>query len=380
MLMRTISLAMLFAVVSRLGAQAPTPVAECVNAAPQLPAAVATRFPAALGLLARLSWRTSHAQYTSIAARQGYAAVLDSLAARADTLFGAVRVSASTREAFRARARRARADVASWAVTHDAQAQAAWDIADLKPALLGELPLTVRVFTDSASGTRVVLNFNGDSVPGAIALCAASITASQYLEYLRADQVRQVAQMYAGLAQRWDLFIRDGYSMTLWERLGHSCRLGPLNYVVATFSAPGCGRRNRYALGPPAMQTLFVHPAGGLAPIFDSTGSFRSVVAIEWWGGLYHVYRPNRILTFGASVATALSDGGPMRIGGMLHTPIGAIGYFEARGGVAGHRGRVIVSADVMGWIPRARAALQLVSSARLGRVLEGMAKESVGR
>jgi hypothetical protein len=90
------------------------------------------------------------------------------------------------------------------------------------------------------------------------------------------------------------------------------------------------------------------------------------VSVLEWYGLLVHRYRGDRLDTWGVSVATAFPDLGPRRFGAMVHTPLAKVGVFEARGGSDEWRGRVVLTADVMGWVPGIRRSARSVASATL--------------
>jgi hypothetical protein len=168
--------------------------------------------------------------------------------------------------------------------------------------------------------------------------------------------------------------------MTLIERLGGSCRLGPLNYIVATATVNRCRSGASAPLGPPTRRTIFVHPSAGVAPILRDSSSFRPVSVFEWYGLLVHRYRGERLDTWGVSVATAFPDQGPRRIGAMVHTPITKIGVFEARGGNDDWRGRVVLTADVIGWVPGIRSSARSVARATLLSRLVPIAKSALGQ
>ncbi len=351
-------------------AQVDSLVGRCVNGAPSIPAAYATR--ALNDALARLSWRTAYRDYTDLMASDGALAAYDTLLGRARALLALTGDGhgryAPDSAAMLAQLRRVRAGLAAAARPPALVPESVPSYAALQPV---PDPLTpgqvifgahVLVFTDSAP------------LP-AIALCSASLSAYALMDYLQKPALDAAAREYAQDAARWDLYVHDGYSMTLLERLGNSCRLGPLNWLVATTRAPHCADTGLPSLGPPTMRTVFVHPSGGLMPVLDSTGAFRTATVVEWYGLVFHQYSGNSMRSYGISVASEFPDRGRHRIGVLVHTPLGKVGYFEARGGVEGRRGQFTFTADILGWVPGVKAAARSVETSALAARLGAIAK-----
>ena len=357
------------------------PVRECTNANPTVPAGVSDAGNIS-SLINELAWRTSHDEYVRILTTDGPVAVLDEIRARGEDLLNAIGPltgeHASLHSALDARLATIRADLERSPRPTPITVARVPDIGDLRPVAA---PVAGQVlFVRNAAGARTRLAFSNVEPLPPIALCAIAHSAYLYLDYLQLDELERIAEQYAEQSRRWDLYIERGYSMTLIERLGGSCRLGPLNYIVATATVSRCRSGTLPPLGPPTRRTIFVHPSAGVAPILRDSSSFRPVSVFEWYGILFHRYRGERLDTWGASIATAFPDLGPRRIGAMVHTPLGKIGVFEARGGTDDWRGRVVLTADVMGWVPGVRGSARDVASPALIARLIPLARTALGR
>ncbi len=357
------------------------PVRECTNANPTVPAGVSNAGDVS-SLLQELAWRASHEDYIRTLATDGPIAVLDEIRARGEDVLDAIGplndehrllyTALDTRLTF------IRGELERSPRPTPITVARVPDIGDLRPVAA---PVAGQVlFVRNPAGARTRLSFSTTEPLPPIALCAIAHSAYLFLDYLQLDQLERIAAQYAEQSRRWDLYVERGYSMTLIERLGGSCRLGPLNYVVATATVSRCRSGTLPPLGPPTRRTIFVHPSAGVAPILRDSSSFRPVSVFEWYGILFHRYRGERLDTWGASIATAFPDLGPRRIGAMVHTPLGKIGVFEARGGTNDWRGRVVVTADVMGWVPGVRGSARDVASPALIARLVPVARAALGR
>jgi hypothetical protein len=346
-------------------AQANAWAAQCANGAPAIPAALSTA--ARANALRRLAWRSAHGNYTALIASEGALAAYDTLLARARQLIaltgdGGGRYAPDS-AAMLARLRRVRAGLALAAPPPSVAP-------DSLPPFAALAPVPDPFDTATVTFGLHALVF-ADSTPlPPIALCAASQSAHSLLDYLQSPALRAAATAFAQASARWNVYVRDGYSMTLLERLGNSCRLGPVTWLVATTRAPHCADRALPSLGPPIMRTVFVHPSGGLVPVLDSTGAFRTATVMEWYGLIVHQYSGTSLRSYGVSVASEFPDRGRHRIGLLVHTPLGAVGYFEARGGLEGRRGRFTFTADLMGWVPGMKAAARGVQTSALAQRL----------
>ena len=349
-------------------AQTDSLVAQCVNGAPAIPAAYAA--PALHDALARLAWRTAYRDYTGLMASDGALAAYDTLLGRARALLALVGDGggryAPDSAAMLAQLRRVRGGLA-------AAARPPAIVAESLPSFAALQPVSDPLVPGQVSFGPHTLVFSDSAPLPAIALCAASLSAYDLMDYLQAPALEAAAGEYAQASARWDLYVHDGYSMTLLERLGNSCRLGPLNWIVATTRAPHCADKGLPSLAPPTMRTIFVHPSGGLIPVLDSAGAFRSATVVEWYGIVFHQYSGKSMRSYGVSVASEFPDRGRHRIGVLIHTPLGRVGYFEARGGVEGRRGQFTLTADILGWVPGVKAATRTVETstlaARLGAI-----------
>lgn len=343
------------------------PVRECTLADPKVPAGAAGAGDVAPRLEA-VAWRHSYDEYLRILSNAGPVAVLDEIRDRGDALLGSVGPLTAEQAAIRStlsnRLTTIRAALERAPGPTPITVAQVPDIGDLRPIaapVAGEV-----LFVRAGTGARMRLRFENAAPLPAIALCAIAHSAYLYLDYLQLDTLQAIANQYAEQSRRWDLYIERGYSMTLIERLGGSCRLGPLNYIVATATVSRCRSGSLPPLGPPTRRTIFVHPSAGIAPILTDSSSFRPLSVFEWYGILFHRYRGERLDSWGVSVASAFPDHGPHRIGLMLHTPITKVGVFEARGGTDDWRGRVVLTADVMGWVPGFRSSARTVASPAL--------------
>jgi len=355
------------------------PVRECVVADPKVPAN-AQSAGAVRSRLDAVAWRHSHEEYLRILSTDGPLAVLDEIRDRGDALLTVVGPLTAEQTAIRAalseRLTTIRAELERAPGSTPITVARIPDVGDLRPIAA---PVAGQVlFVRAANGTRTRLSFSAAPLPP-IALCAIAHSAYLYLDYLQLDTLRKIANEYAALSRRWDLYVERGYSMTLIERLGGSCRLGPLNYIVATATVSRCRSGSMPPLGPPTRRTIFVHPSAGIAPILTDSSYFRPVSVVAGSLNLFHRYRGKRLDTWGVSVASAFPDQGPRRIGAMVHTPITKIGIFEARGGTDEWRGRVVLTADVIGWVPGFRRSARSVASPALMARLVPIAQRAMG-
>ena len=357
------------------------PVRECVNADPRLPEGTRGATQVAERLQA-VAWRSNYEAYLRLLSTDGPVAVLDEILERGDALIETIGPLAGEHallhSALSTRLATIRAELDRSPRPTPITLARIPDVGDLRPVAA---PVAGQVlFVRGLNGTRTRLTFSSVEPLPPIALCAIAQSAYLYLDYLQLDELERIAEQYAEQSRRWDLYIERGYSMTLIERLGGSCRLGPLNYVVATATVERCRTGALPPLGPPSRRTIFVHPSAGVAPILRDSSSFRAVSVFEWYGILFHRYRGDRLDTWGASVATAFPDQGPRRIGAMLHTPIGKVGVFEARGGTSDWRGRVVLTADIIGWVPGVRRSARDVAGPALVARLVPLARTALGR
>ena len=346
-------------------------VAECVNGAPSVPAGIAADANAA-ALLDRLSWSKSYADYAQLVAVVGPVATFDSIAQRGKALLevsgdlSAYSVPQQALEWRLAVLRQGMAPLTMAAI--NAGSIPSYSALAVSPTLTaGQI-----TFVRDAAGVRTTLVFDAAKPVPAIALCAIARTTTNYLAFLSKDAFQKVADDYARAVKHWNTYIEQGYSMTLIERLGNSCRLGPFNWVVAPTVAGRCSEKPWKTLGPPAVRTIFVHPSAGLAPVFDSSSTARATSVTEWYGFVWTPFSGDKILPFGASVATMFPQTGRPQIGGMVHTPYGKVGVFRSGKSVNDRRGRVVIMADLVGWVPGNRA--------ETGKQLTGLLVKKVGQ
>ena len=383
MLIRDLTTRLLIAAVSlalAAASAAAQPVRECTRADPMVPANT-QRAADIRSRLEAVAWRHSHADYLRVLSSDGPVAALDEMRERGDALLAEVGTLTPEQNTIRLalsdRLTTIRAELGRSPGATPITVARVPDVGDLQPIAA---PVAGQVlFVRAGTGNRTRLVFPAAAPLPAIALCAIAHSAYLYLDYLQLDTLRAIANRYAEHSRRWDTYIERGYSMTLIERLGGSCRLGPLNYVVATATVSRCRTGTLPPLGPPTRRTIFVHPSAGVAPILHDSSSFRPAAVFEWYGILFHRYRGDRLDTWGASVASAFPDQGPRRIGVMLHTPITKVGIFEARGGTDDWRGRVVVTADVIGWVPGLRSSARTVASPALVARLVPIAQARIG-
>jgi hypothetical protein len=350
------------AVASIAGAQ---PVAECVRGDPRVPDG-ASADPVVAERLSRLAWRQSYPDYVAVLAIASPATVVDTIIGRAEALLGVVgpypdSFDADTTLLFR-RLGEIRTALATSPATSPISVERIPSFAHLRPAPDLVNPGVV-VFV-GGDPQRVNLSFEPTNPLPAIAICAAYWSTHRFLDHLQAPALDTTAREYARLSARWEEYVERGFSLTLVERLGHSCRLGPLNWVVATATAHRCGTDDLPPLGPPRARSIFVHPSAGVAPILADSSSFSAAAVVEWYGLLVHRYSDDGMETYGASVATVYPDDGAQRLGVMVHLseipftsiPLPKIGIFEGvTGGGSSWRGRVFLTADVVGWVPGVR-------------------------
>jgi hypothetical protein len=237
---------------------------------------------------------------------------------------------------------------------------------DLKPEI-GPRPGTALV------GDDVVLDFDSAHRVASSALCLVASSVSRYVTTLRNPALDAVAKQYAGIQARWTTFSTNAFSLTFVERLALSCRLGILNRVVSITTRCGSRAQDRWtlaALEPPRWRTVFAHPSAAVQPLLKRDSAFRAAGQVEWYGVLRHQYVGAGIRTWGATVATLHFDGGTSHLGGVLHTPLAKVGAFSGRAG----RTLFTLEADLMGWVPGTRAAIQRVRSDRLSSAFRTIA------
>jgi hypothetical protein len=336
-------------------------VSQCVNGAP---AFASTDPKAARDLLQRLLWRHAHADYTNLLKERGALATFDSIRSRGDSLVAiAVRAQREpppgrdslpiVRDSLASRLDSARARVArelprpSAMAIRPGAADRGFDATPLKifeTAVAGRVRLGQNVRVDITDENRVV----------AVAICATAVTASRFLELMLEPRLTEIANEYQRSVDRWRMFIDNGYSMTLWERLAASCRLSFIGHILNPLAK--CDRKEGESLDPPMNQFLFVHPLAGLAPVLKADTLYRNVGIVELYGYMQHVYGDRSMQTYGLSFAASSLPERDGRLGGVLRTPYGIVGAF--------YRGKErsplwVVSADVIDWIPALERASQ---------------------
>jgi hypothetical protein len=321
---------------------AQNPAQDCVRGAPVVPSAAADT--TAARLLGRLSWNTSYADYASITASAGPVAALDSIVKRGDALLavsGNLSAVAAAKEARDSRLTALRGELS----------------AGTMPSV-SALSVTPRLapnevdYVKDQSGSRPVLVFDPSNPLPAIALCAVAKTTTSLLDAIARPQFQAVAAEYATAVKHWDTYVKGGYSMTLIERLGNSCRLGFLDWIVATTTASRCRSEPWKTLGPPVVRTIFVHPSAGWAPVFDRTSAGRAASIVEWYGLLATPFVGDRMLPFGVSFSTMYPDAGEPSLGATIHTPLGSYAAFRSGSSMFDKRGRFLLVADATSWIP----------------------------
>ena len=361
---------------ARAGAQ--NVASECVNGAPVIPAGIAAD-PSAAALLESLSWQKSYADYARLVVAVGPVATFDSITQRGRALLAVSGIDGALdtqRDALEWRLRALRLGISPLTMAAiGAGSIPSYSALAVTP---GAAAGTVSFVRDSA-GNRTALAFDAAKPVPAIALCAIARTTTNYLTFLSKPAFKAVADDYARALKHWNVYIENGYSMTLIERLGNSCRLGLLNFIVAPTVAGRCSDKPWEVLGPPTVRTIFIHPSAGLAPVFDTSSTARATSIAEWYGILFTPFNGDRILPFGASVATMFPQTGRPQIGAVVHTPIGKAGWFRSGNSTADKRGRFVLMADVVGWVPgnRAETGKQLsgLIVKKVGQVLEPVAR-----
>jgi hypothetical protein len=201
----------------------------------------------------------------------------------------------------------------------------------------------------------------------AVSVCALASTAARYLEYLVEPQLKVIATNYATAAAHWQLFVDEGYSMTLVERLGASCRLWIIGWIIDPLR--DCSQRPNRSLEPPTAQVVFVHPTVGLAPIFKGDSTVQHLAIVEWYGFLHNSYSSTKITSFGLAIASSYFEVGRSGLGGVLKSPWGTVGVFDRKA----DRALVTVSADVLGWVPGIRKAAATLRITTLQNAVAGL-------
>jgi len=329
---------------------AQNPAQDCVRGAPVVPSAASDS--TAARLLGRLSWTTSYADYASITASSGPVAALDSIVRRGDALLavsGNLSAVAAAKEARDSRLTALRGELLGLTFPQPAPGTTpSFSALSVTPRLAAN---EVDYVKDQA-GNRPVLVFDPANPLPAIALCAVAKTTTSLLDALARPQFQAVAAEYATAVKHWDTYVKGGYSMTLIERLGNSCRLGFLDWIVATTTASRCRAEPWKTLGPPVVRTIFVHPSAGWAPVFDRTSAGRAASIVEWYGLLATPFVGDRMLPFGVSFSTMYPDAGEPSLGATIHTPLGSYAAFRSGSSVFDKRGRFVLVADATSWIP----------------------------
>ncbi len=324
-----------------------------------------------------LLWTANRADYRRLALTAGPVAALDSIVARGERLLGEAGVDPAAtgpREALHWRLLELHEQLIAASGTPPSFDRAAlrfssW-FGDLQPQV--HASPGVVLFAETMDESRTDLRFPADNPEAAIVLCALSQTSHQFFSWLVGDQLKAIAAEYAEVVRDWDAYVRQGYSMTGIERFVHSCHLGTLTWILAPTAARGCNSDALRPLAPPRLRTVLLHPSAGIAPVFDSTGTFRSVAAVEWFGILHHSYDESGVRTWGASLATTYYEQGRPRFGGMFHTPWGRVGLFERSEGPYGGKLHLVFTFDVWGLVSGARDTIRRsLEEAVEARVLE---------
>lgn len=326
------------------------PAQDCVRGAPVVPSGTADT--TAARLLGRLAWNTSYADYASITASAGPVAALDSIIRRGDALLAVAGNLSAVATAKDAR------DLRLTVLRGELSALSPQQLSTGTTPSFSALSVTPRSepnevdYVKDQLGNRPVLVFDPANPLPAIALCAVAKTTTSLLDVIARPQFQSVAAEYATAVKHWDTYIKNGYSMTLIERLGNSCRLGFLNWIVAPTTASRCRDEPWKTLGPPAVRTVFVHPSAGWAPVFDRTSAGRAASIVEWYGLLATPFVGDRMLPFGVSFSTMYPDAGEPSMGATIHTPLGSYAAFRSGSSVFDKRGRFVLVADATSWIP----------------------------
>ena len=338
-------------------------VLKCVNGAPELNA---TDPEMARATFDRLLWRTSFENYQTLQSTAGALAAFDSIVARGRELLvqsGNAQTLATERGLLETKLADARVNLISMLRSDGRflREGAAVDAQSLKVSPNTNVAGHFRV------GLNVDIDVSDNTRPVAMSICAVAVTASRFLEYMDEPALRQIASEYEHATRHWDMFLAQGYSMTLVERFAASCRLPYIGWLIDPVR--NCSRDPGRSLEPPSQQWLFFHPTVGLAPVFRSDTSIRNLVIVEGYGYLHHFYGATKIRTIGLSVAGAQPEIGRARLGGVLHTPWLTGGVFWRKS----ERPLYVFSADVAGWIPGVRAAMRDVRYAGLAqRIVAG--------
>lgn len=331
--------------------EAQTPARDCVAGTLSI-IRYAPASTAAEALLQELLWQGGREDYARARLTRGAAAGLDLIAERAEALL----VVTATDSLHPVEAKAFRQELA---------------LVRAAPELAGSNPTSLRSYAKFAPATgdeagqvafleTLTLRFDSARPEAGIALCAAARTVRRYMELLAQPRLREVAEKYATAVERWDLYIDRGYSMTFIERLGHSCR--GLQYLVAQTAIRSCRRKGVEPLGPPTLRTVFAHPSGGLAIYRDDSTNFPALSVVEWYGILAHRFVRKRLDTYGLSVASFYPQLGQPRLGLLLHTPLGKIGAYDFKDFDLQAKPHIVLSADIVGWIPGIRSSVRSVA------------------
>ena len=321
---------------------------RCVQGAP---AFAASDSPMLHQSLRRLAWASAYSDYVRIQSTESPLAAFDSIASRSAALLKLANVDASSLGAVAAslqqRMLEARREVAektqkgALAIDPGETVNSAQFKPEAHPMIPGRV--TIRGLN---------IEFSDSTRVAAIAVCAAAHTAGRFLEYLMEPGLAAIARRYEASATRWKLFVTKAHSMTLVERLGASCRLAWLSYVISPVAR--CNWSDASSLDPPTHQWLFAHPLSGLAPVGRGDTLYRTAIVAQWYGYLNHRYTTAGMSSWGIAFATLHPQLGQPLIGGVAHTPWLGAGVFSRKS----ERPVYVLSADILGWIPSVRSAL----------------------
>lgn len=361
MKVRAVLLLALALIAAPAHAQVSRQVSNCVNGVPAFQASDPT---AAQEMLNRLLWRQAHVDYVSLQARYGAVAALDSIAMRGDRLLELARGGTpSTLDPVitLVRSRTATTRGSLKQLIEDGKSLRNGQVVDAASLRLGAAanPGTVML------GVDTVFTIDESNRAVAVAVCATASTLTRYLEYLNQPELRRVAIDYAAAEAQWTLFVKNGYSMTLWERLAASCRLGFVGRLISPVR--DCDRSPGRSLAPPRNQWIFLHPVGGLMPYFRNDSTYSELAVVEFYGYLRHSYTTSEMQTWGVSVASAVPRTGTAMLGGVLHTPWGSAGVFADRN----KRAQYALTADALGWISKVRDPMRKLQRVPLEKALE---------